>query len=179
MFTCHRNTLVLISWEEDTSCYLLAAKAPRRSGLPVTFDAPARCTCHQPIRSADTFCGNACPAASEIATTVSLPGTERLPASRQTDARGACDVNSVISVEEIFQPITSWRLASEEESECGGLIFTEDTVLQRCVSLFFKYFECFVFFTVLHEKHTDDTKHQETRAADHRSVSPDCSADLK
>lgn len=94
MFTCHRNTLVLINWEEDTSCYLLAAKAPRRSGLPVTCDAPARCTCHQPIRSADTFCG---PAASEIATTVSLPGTERLPASWQTDARGACDVNSVIS----------------------------------------------------------------------------------
>lgn len=161
-------------WEEDTSCYLLAAKAPRRSGLPVTFDAPARCTCHQPIRSADTFCGNGCPAATEIATTVSLPGTERLPANRHG---GACDVNSVISVEEIFQPITSWRLASEEESECGGLIFTEDTVLQRCVSLFFlnilSVFFLF-FFTVLHEKHTDDTKHQETRAANHRSVSPDC-----
>lgn len=41
---------------------------------------------------------------------------------------------------------------------------------------FFKYFEWvfLFFFTVLHEKHTDDTKHQETRAANHRSVSPDC-----
>lgn len=134
MFTCHRNTLVLISWGEDTSCYLLAAKAPRRSGLPVTFDAPARCTCHQPIRSADTFCGNACPAASEIATTVSLPGTERLPASWQTDARGACDVNSVVSGGDI-----SANHQLEARFRGGVRVWWAHlrTVLQKCVSLFF------------------------------------------